>query len=425
MTALLDLHPDADHPAVSGARAVHDLLDGLEVSAPLSAGEHAGAVAEWERAIRRMQAVKLQLVAAADKANAASLSGMSSTGAWLAKHTTTDSASAARCAKLADDIFDGAALPSATRRALIDGSISTDHAHVITHAKTHLPTTLTPDQVHVVEQSLVESARTLDPVALRKAARRALAAVEPDADKVDAHEDTLVTDEEARARAKIRLTLHDDGDGTLSGHFTVPTLAGSILAKVLDTMTAPRRGRLGASHAQAGDQTLARDWAHERGLAFVELLEHLPTDHLHGKVAATVVITLDSDALTGKLKAAGLDTGDLVSASQARRIACTAGLLPAVLDGPSSVLDLGRSQRLFSQTQRLAGATRWTSCVAEGCQRPYAWCELHHKRSWSHSGRTDLDNAEPLCAFHHHRIHDPAYDHRRLPDGGVRFARRT
>ena len=276
-----------------------------------------------------------------------------------------------------------------------------------------------------MEATLVEKAKRLDPHALRRAARRALAAVEPDEAVVDAHEDEQVHHEEQRALARTRLTLHDNNDGTTSGHFTVPTLAASILKKVLDTMTSPRRGRLGAGSAQAGDQIIDRDPAHDRGLAFTTVLERLPTDHLHGKVAATVIVTLDHDTLTGQLKAAGLDTGDLVSAAEARRLACNAGLVPAVLNGQSQLLDLGRSKRLFSESQRLAGALTHTECAADGCDVPYAWAELHHQKPWSRGGRTDLDQMVPLCGFHHRRIHDPGFLHQRLPDGSLRFTRRT
>jgi hypothetical protein len=190
-------------------------------------------------------------------------------------------------------------------------------------------------------------------------------------------------------------------------------------------MTAPRRGRLGASEAQAGPQGLRKDWAHERGLAFVELLEHLPTDHLHSNVAASVVVTLDLEALLGGLRAAGCDTGEQITAGDARRLASSAGLVPTVLDGASVPLDLGRTRRLFSNGQRVALGMRRSSCVAEGCERPFAWCELHHRDPWHRGGRTDLAHADPLCSFHHHRIHDPGYDHTRLPDGSVRFNRRT
>ncbi len=425
MTALLDLHPDAGHPAVAGVREIHELLDALDVSAPLAAGDYAAAVVEWERAERRIAAVKLQLVAAADRADSASLTGMSGTPAWLAKHTASDHAGAARATKLAAALYDEEATPSATAAALSRGDISGEHARVIAEAKDRLPQGLSVGEVAAVEDSLVEKAHRLDPGALRKAARRALAVVEDDAAKVEAHQDALLRDEEAAARARTRLSLHDNHDGTVSGHFTVPALAGRILERVLDAMTAPRRGPLGAIDAHAGPQGLRKDWAHEKGLAFVELLEHLPTDHLHSNVAATVVVTLDLEALLGGLRAAGWDTGEEITAGDARRLACSAGMVPAVMDGASVPLDLGRSRRLFSHAQRVALGTRHSSCLAEGCQRPFAWCELHHRDPWHRGGRTDLAHADPLCSFHHHRIHDPGYRHQRLPDGSVRFTRRT
>jgi hypothetical protein len=94
------------------------------------------------------------------------------------------------------------------------------------------------------------------------------------------------------------------------------------------------------------------------------------------------------------------------------------------MDGPSLPLDLGYSSRLFNNNQRLALATRHRTCAADGCQRPFAWCELHHATPWSHGGRTNLADAIPLCGFHHRRIHDPDYQHHHRPDG-ITFHRRT
>jgi len=96
-----------------------------------------------------------------------------------------------------------------------------------------------------------------------------------------------------------------------------------------------------------------------------------------------------------------------------------------VLDGRSVPLDLGRSRRLFSEHQRIAAGLTHSTCAADGCERPFAWCELHHRRPWASLGRTDLADAVPLCHFHHQRIHDPRFLHARLPDGSLRFRRRT
>ena len=107
-------------------------------------------------------------------------------------------------------------------------------------------------------------------------------------------------------------------------------------------------------------------------------------------------------------------------------MACTANILPAVLGGKSEVLDLGRTSRLFRPAQRKAMIVRDRECRAEGCTIPAAWCEAHHwGRPWARGGRTDLKDGVLLCSWHHHRAHDHTYDASRMPNGDVRFARRT
>ncbi len=289
---------------------------------------------------------------------------------------------------------------------------------MIVQATGQLPDTVSEEQRHEVETHLVEKARRFSPDQLRRVARRAIEAVEPDQMVVDAHENELIRTEEQAAQDKCSLTLHDKGDGTTTGHFTVPALAAAMLTKVIDAMTAPRRMR-----ETAGDDR-SFDWRHRRGLAFAELLEHLPTEHLHNKTAATVIVTIDHTVLAGALKAAHLDTGETLSAGEARRLACGAAILPAVLGTKSVGLDLGAGSRLFSESQRLAKGLEHDTCAATGCERPYAWCELHHRQPWTRGGRTDLANAIPLCHRHHRWIHDTGFNHQSMPDGSVRFSRR-
>lgn len=370
------------------------------------------------RAEARITALRLRLLAEADRSRTATRTGAATTGQWAASLANTDQARAHSDVGLAQ----GLEGRRATREALAEGTISSDHAAVIVRADRDLPTTVTAQQRETVETALVAKARVLPPTALRRAARRALADIETDIATVDAHENELVATEEATARKQVRLSLHDNEDGTVTGHFTVPTAQGQLLRKILETITAPRRGRLGASQAQVGDNAGATtDWTRARGEAFCELIEHLPTDHLHPRTAATLVVTVAEDALRDALRVAHLDTGGVISAGEARRLACTSGLLPAVLGGASLPLDLGRGNRLFSEAQRTALGIAHDTCAADGCERPYAWSELHHLHPWSRDGRSDLDNAVPLCHFHHRRIHDPAYTHAYRPDGSIFF----
>jgi hypothetical protein len=402
--------------------AVDAWLDELADREPssLSDTEQADLLHELQRIERRVVAARLHVLAAAEKSRTARRSGAASTAAWAAGLTQADQQAAFRDVRLATDVEAAPAVEAAMGR----GDISPAHAAIIVQASRRLPPSVTPTQREVVEQSLVDQAREMSPSRLRRAARRALGAVEPDPQVVDAHEDTILVEEETSARARTSLTFHDNGDGTVSGRFTLPTLQGHLLRKVIETITAPRRGRLGSSRAQTG-APIETDWDNARGTAFVELIEHLPTDHLTPATAATILVTLDEGVLRGQLEAAGLDTGDRISAGEARRLACNAGIVPVVLGSRSIPVDLGRKHRLFTDPQRAALATRHSTCAADGCERPYSWCELHHWTPWQRGGQSDLRDAVPLCHFHHQRVHDSGFVHARLPDGSVRFSRRT
>ncbi len=374
----------------------------LDLSTVVVTGEDVRAI---ERLARRVDAARLAALAAVDVAGVGDGSGMSGTAAWWANATKADGGAVAREVGLARALDRGL---DATRAALAEGEVSSEHAAVIAKAVRDLPAGLTAGERDQVEADLVAAAKRVDPAKLRRAARRALDAL--DRPEAEAHEDQSLRDEEDRARAKAKFSMHDNGDGTTSGHFTVPTLAASILRKILEQMTAPRRmtpdERGGVDGAATGT-----DWAHAQGLAFTELLERLPTDHLSGKVAATIVVTLSWERLLAGLGAAKVDTGTDISAGEARRLACGAGIVPAVLGGASLPLDLGRSSRLFTEAQRVALATVYDTCAAEGCDRPYAWTELHHETPWSRGGTTDRKDAVPACRCHHQRLHDPRYHH--------------
>ena len=139
------------------------------------------------------------------------------------------------------------------------------------------------------------------------------------------------------------------------------------------------------------------------------------------------MVTIDIETLRGRLREHGVAMvgEEPISAAEARRLACTADIIPAVLGGDSHVLDLGRTRRLFSPAQRKALALRDVTCRADGCDIPAAWCEAHHARSpWSQGGRTNLADGALLCSFHHHRAHEARYDTRRGPDGRFTFHRR-
>lgn len=155
----------------------------------------------------------------------------------------------------------------------------------------------------------------------------------------------------------------------------------------------------------------------------MELVEALPADLLPTHAASSVALTLTMglDRLRESLGVAVTDGGHTVSASEARRLACRAGLVPAVLSGQSQVLDLGRTRRLFSSVQFRALALRDGGCTANGCGLPSRVCHAHHDEPWSRGGPTDRDNGRLLCPHHHRLAHSPKHRMERQPDGGVSF----
>jgi len=100
-------------------------------------------------------------------------------------------------------------------------------------------------------------AKLLDPTALRKEGRRALAATDRHSTEVDRHEDQQLRDEEQAALDRARLTWHHNGDGTTSGSFTLPTLAASILVKAVQQVASPRRFAQRAAKAARSARTLS------------------------------------------------------------------------------------------------------------------------------------------------------------------------
>ncbi|WP_344135348.1 DUF222 domain-containing protein, partial [Pedococcus bigeumensis] len=236
--AITPMHPSPRLAAADGVRQVHAVLDRCASVGDLSGYAASSLIVELDRAVTRLQALKLSLVAVVDRSDVASDAGMTGTAAWLAARSRRDGASAAREVRLATALDGGF---SATREALSVGDLSTEHALVIATTAQQLPSGLDQTERAAIEQSLVAVGKRVDPAALRRKARRALESVHRSQAEVDAHEDSVLRGEEERALAATRLTLHDNHDGTTTGRFTVPTLAGQILKKVIQQIASPRR----------------------------------------------------------------------------------------------------------------------------------------------------------------------------------------
>ncbi len=292
-------------------------------------------------------------------------------------------------------------------------------AEVIVNAVDALPADLVePELVAKARAQLIHHARDHDAKALRILGRRILDVVAPEVG--EEHERRVLLREERDGRAAARFTMFDDGHGRSHGRFTLPTLQAEMLRKTLTALASPR-------HVSGDAGPSQRPMPERMGRAFMEYVEAYPSDRLPdaGGVPASLVVTVSLESLLSGLGSAELDTGGVISADEARRLACRAGIIPAVLGGKSQVLDVGRARRLHTRAQRLALGVRDRGCTAEGCDWPPGMCHAHHDTAWSRGGATSVDNGRLLCPRHHARAHDPAFTMAKRPGGKVVFTRRT
>ena len=413
---------DVGHPVLEAIRVATAVLaaDGRTGLGWLSAPQTGIALVDAHRLVARASALVAVLVQHAEEVELHRQNGASTAAVWLANASAVTRRDAYRFARVGEAIAGRCAAHLAP--ACEAGTVNTEQADVIVKALDALPDEL-PDQLRLqAEETLVGFAADHDARALRALGKKILTVIAPEVG--EAHEAALLEREEREARAASRLSMVSDGHGKVHGRFTLPELHGAMLRKALDAYAAPK-------HLNTNDDPdqrfiAGRPTPERYGRAFQQLLEMLDQTDLPaaGGMGATVVVTMTLESLLGGLASASLDTGGALSAAEARRLACEAGIIPAVLGTTSEVLDLGRTARFHTKAMRLAMAIRDGGCVAEGCNRPPHQTHAHHLTPWAHGGHTNVDDGCLLCDQHHQQVHDPLYLVERLGTGKLRFARR-
>ncbi len=407
---------DQVHPVLSCVAA---LRSALEVTAEVQAvfmapADKRTALVELVRVEAQVAGLRLRVMAASD--DVALDEGARDVAALVTHHTRTDPGTNRRDLALAQALDQRWLLLAS---ALGQGEVNTAQAHVISHALDELPSVkVGPELMTQAEAHLVEQAGVFGPRELRHLGRRILDHIAPEIGEAHEAEQLAKEEREAEGRTSLRSTRLGNGSTRITIH-----VADSVAARLhtyLEAYTSPRHHGGGE-----GDRIPI---ARKRGQAFGALLEALDPRRVpaHGGDATTVIVTIPLEELRKDLGTAEIGLSDKLTAGEVRRLACTANLLPAVLGGKSEVLDLGRTSRLFKPAQRKAMIIRDKQCRAQGCTIPAAWCEAHHwRRPWARGGLTDLKDGVLLCTWHHHRAHDDTFDTSRMPNGDVRFSRRT
>jgi hypothetical protein len=404
------------HPLLSAIAALDAALDEVASVDPmfLTVEEKKVVLTGAAKARTRVEAMELRVLATAD--DIAVETGDRSTASWLANQTRDSHTSTRRAANLA------VALESRWRvvgEALAAGSVNTAQAHVITRALDALPKELDAALREKAEAHLVAEAGKFGPRELARLGERVLEAIAPEVAEEAEYQGLLA--QERRARAATKLFFRPRGNGSTDVNIRLPDPVANRLRTYLDGYTSPRNKRLG----EVEELPLSR----RRGEAFCALLENLPASGLprQGGTATSVLVTIDYATLLQRVGEAGVavtSTGDKITADQARRLACTAGIMPFVMSGKSVIHDQGRAKRLFEDALRIALGLLFPECTTVGCSIPAAWCEAHHKTPWAEGGKTRLEDGTLLCPFHHHRAHDPGWITYHHPNGTTTFTRR-
>jgi hypothetical protein len=361
---------------------VHGLLDALR---------------EAEADFRRSYARVLSVVATLDAEKIGPVAGFGTTARLLAGVVNLSKGEATARVEQAAQLMPrqsltGDELPPllpATAAELAAGAIGPAHVRVITATLRRLPPSVHPAISADAEQTLAHAARRFDPAALTRIGERLLAHLDPDG--------AAPADEPEQLR---ELRVRTGADGTVSLTGRLDPEGGARVLEVLNALNGRRAPAAGVPDLRSLARRNADALLEAMGYVLDEGL--LPT---RGGQRPHLVLTMKLTDLIDGLGTAILDSGGHLSAAEARRLACDAGVIPMVLGSDSMPLDVGRHQRLATAALRDALAHRDNGCAFPSCDRPSRYCHAHHLVSWLDGGATAIDNLCLLCEHHHVIVH--------------------
>ena len=267
----------------------------------------------------------------------------------------------------------------------------------------------------------------------------------------------VTTADDADARVRRRLAWRFEEDGSLSGTFRLPPLAGAVLLKALRAACADLAGPAGdpggdvsaetpaaadppAADAPAADapasgplRTWLMAWSPSRSRSWPARWPGRMTRRCTRSWCTPARMSCGrrrrfrGNARRRRVPGDPADParchvedGPAISISTAQMLGCTAAL-SWMTHGRGGILALGRRRRRPSAAIRRAARER------DGCRCRFPGCEsrrvdLHHIQFWASGGRTDLANLVSLCKYHHMLVHDRGYLIAAPPDGGGTFA---
>lgn len=367
-----------------------------------------------------MDAIELEVIDEIDVQNDAAHDGWATTKDFVTAVTGGRKGSGKSTVKLARAL---ASTCTKTAEELKAGRLSRIQAHVIVKTLENLPV---DDALRLeAEQNMLENAKTLDATDLWTAGQHLISILDPEGDERE--QERRLRRDERSAHLNRHLSITDDGAGgvRIKGRTTVEDAA--IIKAALFPLAAPDPStdpNACGGKGKCPEPDCAHDGRDPRdhGARFIDALVEgcqrlldsrvLPTSH-GAKPRLNITMSLaDLKNLTGP---GVTDTGDTVSATAIRRLACDAHVIPMTLGTEGEVLDVGRTRRLVTEAIWKALVVRDKHCTFPGCNRPPIACDAHHIVHWADGGSTGLDNLALLCRRHHTMIHTTGWEIRLNP----------
>jgi len=394
-------HTDRPHgdPAPTPAPNLHGdpvLAELADITARLRTLRQAPGTDDAEVALTRLRAhsqvaavaaaARLTAVANAQTIGAYKADGAPSLNDWLANRDGQSRADASRDTTTAAMLGD---LPQ-TAEALADGRITLEHAAILARTAQRQRLSQNPDEL----DKLASLAGRLGADEFRAEVRRRELAADADQIRKDP----------ARQHALRRATWTQQADGMWRLTATCDQPGAEVIGTALAAFTRPDPADTPDEHKRDHGKRLydalvdASKAALDAGTA-----PSCGGEKPHVGVIVKAETLTDPDDPT---PAEATVTGPC-SADMARRIACDASMYRLVYGPGSEILDIGRLSRDWTTAQRRAVVARDGHCRGPSCDRPAAWCDVHHVAWWTRDeGPTAVDNGVLLCHHCHKLVHD-------------------
>ncbi len=392
------------------------------------------AVQGLEQIFRSTTAIQVSILGAAETSGKWALDGQSTFDSWVSSQTGTTRGTAGRAVKLSKTLQDD--LP-ATRKALAEGSISSDHAQIIarrcTKTDKHRKRLADPRQG---ETFLIDNAKQMDAGKFAKVAHAWAIESDPKAAERQWRQES--------AKEEFILAPVEDGYhlagwlNSVNGALLQEALSSHMGRKAADDLRPINERRVDgliSLAAQSLDSGLkmpsARIRPHltvtmeydtierlvqasgplapqsDQGCSGTEPFdEGLWAQQWHPGDDHVISTQLDFSKLEG-IAPATLPDGTPIPHGVLAKIACDSMLTRVVFGAESTVLDAGREERIFPANQVRAIIARDRTCRYPGCDAGPGFGEIHHSLSWAkHNGTTHVDLGILLCYFHHGLVHE-------------------